>query len=515
MLGIVEGNAMTTANARLSVLTRHDRDKLKAAISAAPVRPFLVTLDQSCGSGAELNIHAAREAVSRAVNTSPHRMGRDISRQISGLGLDVCVKVKFYGRNALDKSRSLEQFFVKFERGERIYDPTGVFDEAERLVNFARGLRRQLAEGLKGLYWSSRWRTTYVVLNEEAFVEGYCLSREKLAAAERTVVDAYEASAGQRRVDSVDGVPNDSLNRFEAAASHNVRLCFNTPAMPVVPIDEASIPYKRASWEIIPRVLRLLDLRTLSRVPLLTVLFGMGSAGMALAKVPGLESPLTQQAGVDATKSIVAVSASDAKGSVEDPLNGAASLPSDVGDLFPGGPGLHLLWRDPVHGAVGQGLASQRAPAGTQISQPQTNPLVGSDRLIGRDQFHEVAKSGATFCGPAGTADEGKLDLKWVADGEARHTGGSGRPGSSASPMLQPGIAALLGLSKLTRSDPTDQAYATVLEDLRFHFGFARSLQVEAHSSALLHQNLDSSDQEALTADNQMEARKRPRGSSA
>ena len=171
---------MATANARLSVLTRYDRDKLKAAISAGPVRPFLVTLDQSSVSGAELNIHAARGGVSRAVNTSPRLMGRDLSRQISALGLDVSVKVKFYGRNALDKSRSLEQFFVKFERGERIYDPTGVFDEAERLVNFARGLRRQLAEGLKGLYWSSRWRTTYVVLNEEAFVEGYCLSRESL-----------------------------------------------------------------------------------------------------------------------------------------------------------------------------------------------------------------------------------------------------------------------------------------------------------------------------------------------
>jgi hypothetical protein len=506
---------MATANARLSVLTRYDRDKLKAAISAGPVRPFLVTLDQSSVSGAELNIHAARGGVSRAVNTSPRLMGRDLSRQISALGLDVSVKVKFYGRNALDKSRSLEQFFVKFERGERIYDPTGVFDEAERLVNFARGLRRQLAEGLKGLYWSSRWRTTYVVLNEEAFVEGYCLSREKLSAAERTVVKAYEASAGQRRVDSVDEVSNDSLNRFEAAASHNVRLCFNPPAMPVVPIDESSIPHKRASWQIIPRVLRLLDLRTLSRVPLLTVLFGMGSAGMALAKVPGIESTLTQQA-VDASKPMVAVSASDAKGNVEDPLNGPALLPSDVSDLFPGGPGLHLLWRDPIHGAVGRGFASQRVPAGTQISQPPTNPLVGSDRLIGRDHFHKVAKSGATFCGPAGTTEEDKLDLKWEADGEALHAGRStGRLGSSAFPIMQPGIAALLGLSKLTRSDSTDQAYATVLEDLRFHFGFARSLQVEAHSSALLHRNLDSSDQEALMADNQLEAQKRPRGSSA
>src|SRR6266849_952624 len=237
---------MIAADAKSSTLTNQDLDKLRTAISAGPVRPFLVTLDRSSCSGTNLNIHIAREAVDHAVNTSPRLMRRDISRQISALGLDVSVRVKFYSRRALDKSRSLQQFIVKFERGERLYDPAGVFDEAECLVNFAYELRRQLGGELKGIYWSSRWRTTYVVLNEEAFVDGYCMPRGKLAAAELSVIDAYQASAAHRGTDRADQLPDVSSDRFEAAASQNVRLCFDVPAVPLVPIDEASIPHERA-----------------------------------------------------------------------------------------------------------------------------------------------------------------------------------------------------------------------------------------------------------------------------
>src|SRR5262249_4610834 len=151
-------NAMTTAGATLRPLTRQDRDKLRGTLSASPFRPFLASVDQSSRRGPALNIHIVGEAIGHAVNASRRRMRRVVHSRVSALGFDVSVNVKFYRRSALEKSRSLEQLFVKFGRGERVYDPMGVFDEAERLVNFARVLRLRLADELKGIYWSARWR---------------------------------------------------------------------------------------------------------------------------------------------------------------------------------------------------------------------------------------------------------------------------------------------------------------------------------------------------------------------
>jgi hypothetical protein len=447
-------------------------------------------------------------------------MRRVVHSRVSALGLDVSVGVKFYSRSAIEKSRSLEQLVIKFGRGERVYDPMGVFDDAERLVNFARELRLRLADKLKGIYWSARWRTTYVVLNERAFADEYCLSRQKLAAAERTVVNAYEATAGNKGADRIDEKSNELSGRSGAAASHNVRLCFNIPAMPVVAVDEPSIPRGPVRWRTF---FRLADLRTVSRVPLLTVLFGVSSAGIASAKLPGIENT-PMHTGAETSGTTSAVSASGPAVTIAEPIDAAVLLPSEGSDPFPGGAGLHLLWRDPIHGAVGEGLASLQTPAGMLILKPQISPLAGSDEVIGRDQLREVAKSGATFGGPANVAERGRLDLKWVGEGEAFPTGGqdgsTGRLRSSPSPIMQSGVAALLGLSKLARDDLSGQAYATLLEDVRFHLGLSRSLQLEmrwqfdnaTRSSRPLRRDWDSSDQKASPNDYAVEEPTRPRG---
>src|SRR4051812_24506410 len=219
---------MTRTSTKLCTLTKQQLDRLRTAISAGPVKPFLVTLDRS-----ELVVHVAREttkASSGATFGFYPLTKRDFANQISALGLDLSIRIKLYGRAALDKPRSLEAFIAKFAAGERLYDPISAFDEAERLVGFACELRRRLEGDLRGIYWNSRWRTIYVLLNDDAFVDvgGYGLRQDKLIAAERSVIEAHEAST-------------------EAGVPRNVRLCFNVPvARPLVPVDDASFVHQYA-----------------------------------------------------------------------------------------------------------------------------------------------------------------------------------------------------------------------------------------------------------------------------
>jgi hypothetical protein len=481
---------MTTAVAKPRILNRYAEDELRASLSSCPVRPFLATLNRSSRSDTELNIHVSR----KAANSPPRRMRHDISNQISSLALGLPVRIKFHRCGALDKPRSLEQFLMRFGQGEWVYDPTGVFEEAERLVSFAHRLRRQIAGKLKGIYWSSRWRTTYVVLDKKSFGDGYFFSRERLAAAERITVHAYTARGNE--------LPNTSPDCFDAAAPHNVRLCFHTPGMPVVPIDDASIPNKRSRRHAFPNLLRLPRLRTVSGIPLLTVLFGVGSAGVAFAKGPGIESVTQIEAG--ASRSSQSVSIRDATSDLRSALDDRAMLSLAASDPFPGGPGLHLFWRDPVHGAVEQTVAPSQTVQGARNSEQGTNPVAGIDEAVRPDQFRDAANSGATF-GVLERAQEPRVDLGWAAEGE--------RAKLDLYPITQSGVAALLGLSRLARSDSSDDAYRMELEDLRLHFGSSRSLEVQArlHSAAArpssgLHRSGDSSERTILVPDNKREA---------
>jgi hypothetical protein len=452
---------MTRASTRSSTLTKEEMGKLRTAISIGPLKPFLVTLERSSDSCMELTPHVARETTkaSCAINTSSHLMKRDFSRQISALGFDVAIRFKLHSRYALDKPRSLEAFIAKFGSGERVYDPLGVFDEAERLIDFACKLRRQLEGDLKGIYWSSRWRTTYVLLNEDAFVDGHCLRRGKLIAAERSVIDAYEASAASHDRAGLS-------DRLETAVLRNVRLCFDVPVVPLVPVDEASLfTHERARGLGIPKLPRFLELARLAKVSILSGLLGMGSAGVAVAKLPPIENgPMLT--GADTAIALPTVTARDT----------AALSPSGVSDLFLGGPGLHLLWRDPIHGAVGRNAAFNQAAPGTH--------LTGSADGISRDHFFDVSKSGATFSAPAYKTHSRELDLRWLAHGERVDGSGpnesTGWPRPSAFPAMQPGVMAVLGLSSLIGSDVSDEAYSTLVQDLQIHFGLPRSLRAEA-----------------------------------
>src|SRR5207253_1096479 len=99
--------------------------------------------------------------------------------------------------------------------------------------------------------------------------DGWGLCRDRLIAAEQAVLDAYKTGVGGGH-----GDPSDR--------SRTVRLCFDLPGMPLVPVDNASIGHAGKHR----KVPRLVELAWLSRMPLLGAVFSLGSAGMAAANVP-------------------------------------------------------------------------------------------------------------------------------------------------------------------------------------------------------------------------------------
>jgi hypothetical protein len=436
---------MTHAETRPFPFTKQEVDKLRTAISDSPFRPFLVTLDRS---GPRLTAHVATETTKAFSNPIMGQLiRRDFSRRISELGLHPSIRIRLHGRKALDKPRSLEAFTAKFGAGEQLLDPTGAFNQAERLVEFARGVRCRLEGDVKGIYWSSRWRTIYVLMNEEAILNGHGLPRKRLINAERSVVEAHAAELGR----TPEG---------QVVAARSVRLCFSLPALPVVPVDEASFTRspERNAWAP-----RLLSITRLAKVPTLSALLGISSAGIAAAKIlPIQNTPIVS------SEHSKTVSTHAAPG---------------LNDPFLGGPGLHMLWRDPIHGAVGRNASFDQALGAAQA--PKADARFDGEHLVSRDQLLEVANLGATFTAAAPVVHQ--LDLTWLAAQErlARgETGGTdrlaGSPRSNGLPPMQPGMAAVTGLSMLIASDLSNQVYRAGLEDTQAHFGLPLSLQVDA-----------------------------------
>ena len=216
-----------------------------------------------------------------------------------------------------------------------------------------------------------------------------------------------------------------------------MRLCFGLPGMqPLVPVDDVSFRYAQAQGK---PVTALLHLATWARIPVLGALLGIGSTGLAIAKMPPIE-----------------------KG----PVLTRMALPGDEPKASFGSP---------------ETFSKDRAIPGTQVAGLQATALPRSEGCVERDHFTELAKSGATFDSMSNQLQYRRFDLRWLPDGE-----NAGRPGrrlaSHSFPAMQPGIAGILGLSSLTENDLSDESYGEVLTDVLVHFGLPSALH---HAASL------------------------------
>lgn len=171
-------------------------------------------------------------------------------------GLDMPVRLHRHSQRSLDKARSLEEFIDGFSHDRIEHDPTGVFDRAGRLVRLAGTLRTAFGDRLAGVYWNSRWRSVYLVLDHKAYVADNRIRIAALAEAETLALDALAAE----------------WTGAEDAFLPSLRLGFELPGVSLVAVDRQSY-FKRnslMSW-----------LRGNAGVPVLTAMLGFGAAGTA------------------------------------------------------------------------------------------------------------------------------------------------------------------------------------------------------------------------------------------
>ncbi len=492
------GSGMLSTGVHSVILAQDEIEKIRAAISKSPVRPFLAIMNESAGSSVGLCVHIARQAALASdpkIGSCTRQVRGHLSSALGGLfasRINFKIRVKVHSDAALDRPRSLEAFVSAFGRGERLYDPTGVFAEADRLAGFARALRHRLPAGLQGVYWSSRLRTVYVQLREGSFAEGFFLLRDRLAAAEQAVIRAFEAGAG-----------SNPGHRTPSGVSHSVRLCFELPAIPLVPADAASEMAQQIRGF---NLSGLQELATLARVPVLGALLGIGTAATAAANASPIENAQIS-IGAGKSEAVPGVAIRDLAGTAVYSSDGATQEGHQNG-IFPGG-GLHMLWRDPVRGTIGRNASYDGGQSAPETPGPKAIAGTDGEQRVSREHFAQVSRSGASFGAhdrPA--AHQGGLDLAWLTGSTPSEAGEQSRRRLSPR-ALQAGIAAIPGLTSLAGNDLSDEAYDTILQHLLVLFGSPRSLQGEARrhvsspavSSAPSRQNRDVFGRRLLLAD--------------
>ena len=330
---------------RSDLLTRDELDEIRTASSTSPITPFLVTVSEYCPPKMALDVHVAREtAKARFTANSCARLVRNhFAKSLRSRREQLAIRVRVHSAAALGRPQSLEAFVSAVAVGERVYDPTGVFEEADRLIRFASALRSQRQIRINGVYWNSRLRTVYVLLHEESFVDRAWLLPNRLIAAERVVAGAFEASA-QRASEK----------------TYRVRLGFEIPPVPLVPIDAASSAPRKATGF---RLAGLPPLHGLATLPEFRCLAPWSAWVRPPALPPAWCHANPPRSSVGSTNSAPSGRATrnlpgNAKAHLDDQHRNsdAAHLPgAGRGDAFVT-EGLHMLWRDPIRGTIGRNL---------------------------------------------------------------------------------------------------------------------------------------------------------------
>lgn len=180
-------------------------------------RPFLVGVDDRFGD-ARITVHAARAAMSRDE-------ARRLKRQLREEGVFSRFRVKRYAGNGAQYARTLEAFLAPFSHDHIIYDATGAFQRAQRLVNFARAVRGKLEDRVAVLLWQQEAGTLFIVLDPERFPKEGKARRLELARIEALVRKAIRATCGSRAGEFVRGI----------------KIGFHQPRAAAMPIDNRSL----------------------------------------------------------------------------------------------------------------------------------------------------------------------------------------------------------------------------------------------------------------------------------
>jgi hypothetical protein len=438
------------------------------------IRPFLIGTDE-CRGGARLALHTAQPG-------NWFSLKRRAAAVLRGAGIDLPFRLHRHSQRGLDKARSLEEFVGGFAHDRVEHDPTGVFDRAGRLVRFARALRAAFGARLVGVYWNSRWRSVYLVLDHKAYVSDARVRIANLAEAEGLALEALAAE----------------WPAADEAFLPSLRLGFELPGVGLVPVDRRSY-FRHSPF--------LAWLRGNAGAPIIGAMLGLGAAGTAASAAdlppqnetyipyappsgPAVSEPngkLSVFGGVRDEDSV----SSDGFGGVE----GSYSIPLDYrygaqvdgmvglrdGDaMF--GVGGHLFWRDPSQGLLGVtgSYVGWDADNGTWGGYTDM-ARVGVEGEMYLDQLTLAAQAGVQFGQRTDDGLYGRADLKWYASPDlALKLGVSADDHrdfvAHAGTEFQAGFAGIPGLTLFADAAAGDDDYYKVYAGVRIYFGTPKSL---------------------------------------
>lgn len=440
---------------------------------ASDARPHLLSAGKDFAGRLLITAHASPA-------TSTRRDRSALLAKLRNSGIPARFRVRTHKARSLAKARSLEQFMRQYGQDEFIHDPMGVFTRSAGLVSFAKLIRGKIEAGVRGVYWHARWRTVYVVLDPNGFFHDEKVKTADLAQVEAAAFACLREACGEEASEFVRAI----------------RLGFEMPALPVVPVDAASYD-RKAGW--------LSGLRGFAGAPTLAAMMGVGAAGMAsaadlpysggLADVPPAYSEPAVSAPngkFDLIGGIVDADNSKtdgvglAAGSYAIPLGHAYGLQIDgvagvVDNDFVGGVAGHLFWRDPSVGLLG--LTSAFVAADGSNGAPNRDATrFGGEGEYYLDQFSIEAAAGYQFGKNTNDGFYGSIDLAWYATDDLRfHIGGETNPVIDHSARVgfeyQPAIDGWSGLALFADGAVGDDGFASALGGVRFYFGENKSLK--------------------------------------
>lgn len=184
---------------------------------ASSSKPFLVGVDDS-GGRSRVTVHATREAMTRGD-------ARQLRRQLREEGVFSQFRVKRYPQSLMRNAPSIESFLSPFNHDHIVYDASGVFLRAQRLVNFAYAVREKFDRRVTSLLWQQDPSTLYIVLDPQRFPEDYKARRSEVARVAVRIRKTLVANCGSRVGERIKGV----------------KITFTRPAIATTAVDDRSL----------------------------------------------------------------------------------------------------------------------------------------------------------------------------------------------------------------------------------------------------------------------------------
>lgn len=439
-----------------------DDDRFVKSITDIAPHAFLVGTDVDRRGNTLVTAHVMREYAGKRTRRKP--------ACFRGAGVRMRIKTHRPGRMAA--LSSLADWAARFSHQTIISDPTGVGARTAELVGFAGTLRAAIEQPISGIYWNGEWRTIYVVLDDSEFVKDGKLARRDLARVE---------SAVQASLDQV----------FPGAGSFQpvVRMGFEAPGVPVVPVDTAS-DYGVSTASFLPWM------RRYGFLPALGAVLTLGAAGaMADDSNPGVSLPA-----VSAPNGKIAVMGGylnmDGQSSEKQALflgsyavpvsknfgfqiDGLGGFADTAGELT-GGVGAHLFWRDPSFGLFGisggHSVREQNSGGMTRTT------FAGAETELYLNEFTFAASAGQLFGTDIDNAFQANGKLLWYATDDFMISAAGLYNTDSKSRLrfgteYQPAIAGLSGLSVFADGGAGQDNYVSGSVGLRFYFGESKTLK--------------------------------------